>query len=57
MLQATIFGSRRICSYDLNGEETTEVIKQEGAAYPYQQTKIDLCGSFKIGCEREHYLV
>ena len=44
ILQATIFGSWGICAYDLYGKEITETNKQEGAAYPNQQTKVDLCG-------------
>lgn len=45
--QATVSGSRGICSHDLNGEETAEAVKQEGAAYPHQQAKTNLRGPFK----------
>ncbi|XP_040991468.1 3-phosphoinositide-dependent protein kinase 1-like isoform X2 [Juglans microcarpa x Juglans regia] len=54
---ATVPGSWGICSYDLIGEEITEINQQEGAAYPHQQAKIDLCGPFKTDREGKHNLV
>lgn len=42
--QATIFGTRRIYSHDLNGQETAETVEQKGTAYPNQQAKVDICG-------------
>lgn len=58
--QATISGSRGVCYNDLNGEEITETDKQEGAAYPYRQTQVDLCRPFKDDDQRdqrEHHMV
>jgi len=57
ILQATIFGTWGICSYDLYGEEITKTNKQEGAAHPYQQTKVDLCGPIKANCEGKYNMV
>ena len=56
-LQATVFGTWRICSYDLNGQEDSKTNEQESAAYPYQQAEVDLCESFEVGGQREYNLV
>lgn len=46
-LQATISGAWWIHSYDLNGQETAETIKQESTTYTNQQAKVDIRGPLK----------